>query len=281
MNAMTNKVYQIVSEKIIAALESGTPPWHKPWKAGIPRNATSNRPYSGINALLLGTAPYSDPRWLTMKQANQKGGRIRKGEKSTLVIFWKQNTITQEKDDGEITEKQIPLLRYYLVWNVEQCDGLDLPALETRKVDVIAQAEAIVAAMPNPPRIQHDGAGKAFYRPLLDSIHLPNRNNFDSAGEYYATLYHELTHSTGHQSRLNRPTLTEVVPFGSETYSKEELVAEFGAAFLNAHAGTPTTINNSASYINGWLKKLQSDPKLAILAASQGQKAADYIMGQT
>ncbi|HZA22878.1 MAG TPA: ArdC family protein [Dehalococcoidia bacterium] len=94
---MTNKVYQIVSEKIIAALESGTPPWHKPWKAGIPRNATSNRPYSGINALLLGTAPYSDPRWLTMKQAKQKGGRIRKGEKSTLVIFWKQNTITPGK----------------------------------------------------------------------------------------------------------------------------------------------------------------------------------------
>src|ERR671915_1559348 len=281
MNAMTNKVYQIVSEKIIAALESGTPPWHKPWKAGIPRNATSNRPYSGINALLLGTAPYSDPRWLTMKQANQRGGRIRKGEKSTLVIFWKQNTITEETEEGELTEKQIPLLRYYLVWNVEQCDGLDLPALETHKVDVIAQAEAIVAGMSNPPKISFDGGDKAYYVPASDSVHLPVKDNFDSAGEYYSTIFHELTHSTGHQSRLNRPTLTEVVPFGSATYSKEELVPEFGAAFLCAHTGIETTINNSAAYINGWLRKLQSDPKLAVLAASQGQKAADHILGQT
>jgi antirestriction protein ArdC len=144
---------------------------------------------------------------------------------------------------------------------------------------VIAQAEAILASVPNPPRISFDGGDKAFYRPLTDSIHLPNRNSFDSAGEYYATLYHELTHSTGRQSRLNRPTLAEVVPFGSETYSKEELVAEFGAAFLCGHAGIETTINNSAAYINGWLKKLRSEPKLAIITASQGQKA-DYILGQ-
>jgi antirestriction protein ArdC len=164
MNAMTSKVYEIVTEKIIAALETGTAPWHKPWKAGIARNAISNRPYSGINALLLGMSPYSDPRWITMKQCNQKGGKIRKGEKSTLVIFWKQNTINQE-NDGEIAEKQIPLLRYYLVWNVEQCEGLDLPALETRKVDMIAEAEAIVAAMPSPPSISYDGGYQAYYRP--------------------------------------------------------------------------------------------------------------------
>jgi antirestriction protein ArdC len=132
--------------------------------------------------------------------------------------------------------------------------------------------------MPNPPRIGFDGHDKAFYRPVTDSIHLPDRNSFDSAGEYYSTLFHEMTHSTGHQSRLNRSTLTEVVPFGSETYSKEELVAEFGAAFLCAHAGIENTVSNSAAYINGWLKKLRSDPKLAILAASQGQKAADYIL---
>jgi antirestriction protein ArdC len=223
--------------------------------------------------------PYSDPRWITMKQCNAKGGKIRKGEKSTLVIFWKKNTISQESDSGEITEKQIPLLRYYLVWNVEQCEGLDLPPLETKQVDVIAQAEAIVANMPNPPNIRDDGGYQAYYRPLTDSIHLPQRNSFDSAREYYSTLFHELGHSTGHHSRLNRPTLTEVVPFGSETYSKEELVAEFSSAFLCAHAGIETTINNSAAYIKGWLKKLRSDPKLAIIAASQGQKAAHYIIG--
>jgi antirestriction protein ArdC len=273
-----SKVYEIVTEKIIAALESGTVPWHKPWKAGIARNAVTNRPYSGINALLLGLSPYSDPRWLTYKQAEAKGGHVRKGEKSTLVIFWKQNTITQENDDGELTEKQLPMLRYYLVWNVEQCDGLDLPPLETKQIDVIAQAEAIVASMPQPPQINFDGGAKAYYRPDNDSVHLPGRNSFDSSEEYYSTLFHELTHSTGHETRLNRPTFTEVVPFGSETYSKEELVAEFGAAFLCAHSGIENTINNSAAYIKGWLKKLQSDPKLAILAASQGQKAATYIL---
>jgi antirestriction protein ArdC len=161
---------------------------------------------------------------------------------------------------------------------VEQCEGLDLPALETKQIDVIAQAEAIIAAMPNPPCINYDGGDRAYYKPMSDSIHLPHRNNFESAGEYYATVFHELSHSTGHQSRLNRPTLTEVVPFGSETYSKEELVAEFSSAYLCAHAGIETTIQNSASYINGWLRKLKSDPKLAILAASQGQKAADWTL---
>jgi antirestriction protein ArdC len=135
--------------------------------------------------------------------------------------------------------------------------------------------------MPNPPHIGFDGGDRAFYRPLTDSIHLPKRDSFDSAGEYYSTLFHELGHNTGHPSRLNRPTLAEVAPFGSETYSREELIAEFAAAFLCGQADIQTTIDNSASYIHGWLKKLRSDKKLAIIGASQGQKAAGYIMGQT
>jgi antirestriction protein ArdC len=125
MNAMTNKVYEIVTDKILAALEQGTVPWHKPWTSGLPKNAISNRPYSGINTLLLGMAPYSDNRWLTMKQANEKGGRIRKGEKSTLDIFWKQNPVKAETSDGDEIEKVIPLLRYYLVWNVGQTERLE------------------------------------------------------------------------------------------------------------------------------------------------------------
>jgi antirestriction protein ArdC len=121
---MSNRVYEIVTEKILASLEQGTAPWRKPWQAGIPRNAISNRPYSGINSLLLAITPYGDPRWLTMKQANEKGGKVRKGEKSTLVIFWKQNPIKTEDKSGEEIEKLIPLLRYYLVFNVEQCEGV-------------------------------------------------------------------------------------------------------------------------------------------------------------
>jgi antirestriction protein ArdC len=278
---MTSKVYEIVTDKIIAALESGTAPWRKPWTAGLPKNAISKRPYSGINALLLSMAPYADNRWLTMKQANEKGGRIRKGEKSTLIIFWKQNPIKAENDNGAEIEKVIPLLHYYLVFNVDQCEGLNLPTPETKAINPIAEAEAIITNMPNKPSVGFDGGDRAFYRPLSDSIHLPKRDCFESAGEYYSTLFHQLGHGTGHSSRLNRPALAEVAPFGSETYSREELVAEFAAAFLCGQAGIQTTIDNSASYINGWLKKLRSDKKLAIIAASQGQKAADYIMGQT
>ena len=156
--------------------------------------------------------------------------------------------------------------------------GLNLPALETRAIDPIAEAEAIVANMPNPPRISYDGGSQAYYRPMTDSIHLPARNRFESSSEYYSALFHELTHSTGRRSRLNRHTLETIAPFGSRVYSEEELCAEFGAAFLCAHAGIQNTIDNSASYITGWLKKLRSDKKLAIIAAAKGQKAADYIM---
>jgi antirestriction protein ArdC len=172
----------------------------------------------------------------------------------------------------------LPFIRYYKLFNVEQCDGVELPALENRSVDPIAEAEVVVASMPNPPGIAFDGGAQAFYLPHLDSVHLPKRESFDSAGELYSTLFHELAHSTGHPSRLDRPALAEMAPFGSETYSREELVAEFGAAFLCAHAGIEATVDNSAAYIAGWLKKLRSDPRLVIIAASQGQRAADYIL---
>jgi antirestriction protein ArdC len=278
---MSNKVYEIVNAKILEALEQGNVPWKKPWVAGIPRNAFSNRQYTGINSILLNLAPYSDPRWATMKQINQHGGKVRKGERSSLVVFWKMQDVTREADDGEVTEKQIPLLRYYLCWNVEQCDGLTLPALETRQVDVIAEAEAIIANMPNPPSISYDGGDRAYYIPAKDQIHLPRPESFTSNEERYATTMHELSHSTGHESRLNRKTLTETTHFGSEVYSREELAAEHGAAYLMAHAGIETTIQNSAAYIQGWLRALKNDPKMVVIAASQGQKAAEYIIGNT
>ncbi len=275
---MTSPVYDIITEKILEALETGTVPWRKPWTAGTPRNAVSNRPYSGINPVLLGLAPYSDQRWCTLKQANQLRGKIRKGEKSTIIIFWKMNEKAIQDGEGQEGTRAIPMIRYYRVFNVEQCEGLNLAPLPTNHVDPIAEAEAIIANMPKPPSIDHDGGARAYYRPSTDSIHLPARRTFHSGSEYYATTLHELSHSTGHPKRLNRHEWDTVAPFGSETYSKEELVAEFGASFLCAHAGIDNVLDNASAYIKGWMKALKSDPRLVVTAASQGQKAADHIL---
>ena len=183
-------------------------------------------------------------------------------------------------DDKDGESKTIPLLKVYRVFNAAQCKGLSLGAIApTPTVEPISAAQAIVDGMPNPPRIDHDGGDRAYYVPTMDSIHMPAVNDFHGAGEYHATLFHELSHSTGHATLLNRHGLeTGIAPFGSAVYSKEELAAEFGAAFLCATAGIDNTLDNSASYINGWSKALQADKRLVITAASQGQKAADYII---
>lgn len=271
-------VYQIVTDQILAALESGTVPWRKPWSpAGLPVNAVSKKPYRGINPILLGLKDYADPRWVSFNQAMELGGNV-KGQKSTLIVFWK---IFDKPETPEDKARQIPLLRYYRVFNVEQCDGINLPplAMPTAPFDPIAEAEKIIAAMPNPPTINHKGQDRAFYSPRLDSISLPNRGSFDDAGEFYCTYFHELTHSTGHASRLNRHVEEgQAQHFGDASYSKEELVAEFGAAYLCGEAGITTTMDNSAAYINSWQRAIKNDKKLVVAAAGKGSRAADYIL---
>lgn len=275
---MTNKVYDIVTDRILEALDQGTVPWHKPWSSvGLPRNATTNRPYNGVNVWLLGMSSYSDTRWLTYKQATGLGGTVCKGEKATLITFWKQLMVDDEKK-GEGATKNIPLLRYFNVFNVEQCEGLNLPPVETNHVEPIEAARAIIDEMPNAPTITH-GGDQAYYSPTMDSVHMPSMDSFLSSEEYYSTTFHELSHSTGHKSRLDRESSSVPVPFGSDVYSKEELVAEFGASFLCATAGIDNTLDNSAAYIAGWRKALKADNRLLISAASQGQKAANYITG--
>lgn len=278
-------VYEIVTEKITAALEAGTVPWQKPWAAagGLPRNFYSGRPYRGMNVVLLALAPYASPWWVTFDQARRLNGNVKRGEKSSLVTFWKLDEHDREEDpDTAAQRRRAPLLRYYHVFNVEQCEGLFPPEPETARYehDPITLCDDLVNGMPHRPEIRRDPR-QAYYSPTLDCVGIPDRSQFETPESYYATLFHELVHSTGHASRLDRPTLsTAPAPFGSPDYSQEELVAEFGSAFLCGHTGIfPRTAENQAAYIGGWLKTLKGDKRLLPVAASRAQKAADYILG--
>ena len=284
-------IYAIVTDKIINLLEQGIVPWRRPWTAtGLPRNLVSKKPYRGINHFLLSASKYVSPFWLTIRQANELGGHVRKGEESAIVVFWKvedakQSTadLDNEETDGK-THRRF-LLRYYRVFNLEQCELpqtlLDkLPKIEMHEHNPIEAAERIIAGMLNPPEIQHAGS-KAFYSPTTDRITLPPREFFASAEEYYATALHETVHSTGSQKRLAREGVCEAAPFGSPVYSKEELCAEMGAAFLCAEAGiSNAVIDNQAAYVAGWLKKLRDDRRLLVTAAAQAQRASDYILNR-
>jgi len=285
-------VYALVTERITNALEAGTVPWHKPWAVagGMPRNLASGKPYRGMNVLLLSLGqPYASPWWLTYKQAQDLGGQVRKGERSSIVTFWKfprSDTAPEESGEGEGASeperRRAPLLRHYHVFNVEQVDGIQAPPsqeFQPKDHERIALCEALVAGMPQRPVIGRDPR-QACYAPTLDRVGIPDLSQFGSAESYYATLFHELVHSTGHPARLARTSLGTPAPFGTPDYSKEELVAEFGAAFLCAHAGIfPRTAEHQAAYINGWLRVLRQDKRLLPIAAAQAQKAADFILG--
>jgi antirestriction protein ArdC len=276
-------VYEIVTQQVIEQLKAGVAPWRKPWSTSIPRNLISKKPYRGMNVLMLATQGYSSPYWVTFNQAKQLGAHVRRGERSTLVSFWKFGEYSKENIETRETENKTSiLLRYYRVFNLEQCEGLSaLRGDEYRPVNPIAECESITNSMPNRPRIEPNL--HAFYRPSADTVGMPERDSFESAEAYYSTLFHELTHSTGHTSRLNRfEEHSADHQFGSESYSREELVAEFGAAMLSGIAGiSPVTLSNSASYLQSWIIRLKSDSRLIVSAASQAQKAADYILAKT
>jgi len=275
------KTYDVINSKIIELLEQGTVPWRKTWNAqsNYPKNLISGKRYQGVNVFLLGCQQYSSPWFLTFKQCQDRGGHIIKGSKSTPIIFYKWLD-KNDSDDETSTTGKIPLLRYYSVFNIEQTEGIPAPEPEEtlNSFDPITMAEEIVAAMPMKPDIRY-GGNKAYYSPALDYVQLPHLHTFDSAEEAACCKFHELIHSTGHAYRIGRKGVTETSYFGGHEYSKEELVAEMGAAFLCGHAGIEnTTIENSAAYIAGWLKALKNDKTLLIQAASAAQKASDYIL---
>lgn len=281
------KVYDVINSRIMELLEQGTVPWRKPWNAesNIPKNLISKKDYRGLNVFLLSCMPYSSPYWLTFKQVQDRGGYVRKGEKSTPVVFWKWiDKKDADTQDDEITgtKGKVPLLRYYSVFNLDQVDGIKAPEPEgvIKEFNPIQKTDEIIAAMPLRPDIKY-GGNRAYYSPSNDYIQLPHQHTFQSPEEFYSTAFHELAHATGHISRVGRKSILEPSYFGSHEYSKEELVAEMGAAFLCGHNGIDNrTIQNSAAYIQGWLRKLKDDKTLLIHAAAQAQKAADFILNR-
>ena len=273
-----SRAYDAITDRVIATLEAGVVPWRKPWngQGGMPKNLISGKAYRGINVFLLHCLAYESPFFLTFRQAKKLGGYVRKGERGCPVVFW---TIREtEEEEGKI--RHVPLLRHYTVFNVAQCEGIDIPQLAEveREHSPIEAAEHIVENMPDAPEVRHGHTG-ASYSPSEDLVRMPRPEVFEDGARYYATLFHELTHSTGHSSRLDRKLDPGLAPFGSPDYSREELVAEMGAAFLCGEAGIlDTNIDQSAAYIGGWLRKLQNDRSLVVTAAAQAQKAADYIL---
>jgi len=279
-------VYEIITNRILEKLEKGTLPWHKPWngEAFIPKNLINKKNYRGINSLILSLQDFNSPYWLTFNQANSLNGYVKAGERGTPVVFWKRLTVEQEDSSGEITEKTIPLLRYYTVFNLMQCENIPenkIPVIEKRDIPPIKICEEMIDGMPNRPEIRKHTGDRAYYSPKEDYIGLPLRDQFKSPEEYYSTMFHELIHSTGHEKRLNRPTLVDYSPFGTTNYSKEELIAEMGACFLCGYAGIENiTIDNSASYVASWLKVLKDDTKLLIIASGAAQRAVDFILNK-
>ena len=279
---MTFDLFAAVTQRIIDQLEQGTVPWHKPWVggAGYAMSHVTGKPYSLLNHLLLGgrTGEY-----LTFKQCTDEGGKVKAGEKASMIVFWKiLEDIDQET--GEITKT--PFLRYYKVFHIDQCEGIsphyDKAHDPGEALQPDAKADSIITEYIKRSGVKMivERSGKACYTPATDTITIPLLRQFRDMPEFYSTGFHEMTHSTGHPSRLNR--LTESAAFGGDSYSKEELVAELGSSFLMNYAGieTPSSFQNNAAYLAGWLKALKDDKRLIVSAAGKAEQAVKYILGE-
>lgn len=275
-------VYQAVTDRIIAQLEQGEIPWHKPW-TGIASgafNRVSKKPYSLLNQMLL----QHEGEYATFKQWSDLGGKIKKGEKSEIVVFWKILHVTEE-ENGEEVKKSIPLLKYIRVFHISQVEGVEPLAVKKVEHEPIAEAEKIkVDYMKREGiNIYEVVTDRAYYSPVADYINVPCKEQYTDVMEFYSTLFHEMIHSSGHRDRLGRfGADAKLAAFGSEDYSKEELIAELGSGFLMSHVGIETnkTIKNSAAYIQSWLKALKNDKKLIVSAASKAEKATKFILGE-
>ena len=275
-----------IAEMIIAALDKGVSPWHKSWKGNgglMPCSAFNGKPYRGINILLLGLLGYEVPRFLTFKQCESLGGKVKKGEHGHIIQFWKPLSVKEKNEvTGETEIKSILMNRYYTVFNVSQCEGLPEKLYKIEQGEIkehkpIEEAEEIWEGYADKPQTEFTDGDEAFYAPSRDLISVPKIGHFESPEEFYCALFHEGVHSTGHEKRLARKFGGG---FGSETYSEEELTAEIGAQLLCQLCGITTTLENSAAYCKGWAEYLRESPKRSIIyAASRAQKAVDFILG--
>lgn len=276
-------IYEEVTKRILDQLDQGIIPWHKPWTGSQEGayNYVSKKAYSFLNQMLL---KHQDA-YLSWKQIQDLGGKVKKGAKSEMVTFWKVLPIEDKDKDGNKIEKKIPFLRYYNVFWIGDCEGIERKELQRSTLEPEQEAENIINLYMNsdnhPTLIRDKTSDKAYYSPIRDQVVVPEIGQFSDISEYYSVLFHELTHSTGAQSRLNRIKIG-VAHFGNEEYSKEELVAEIGAASLVNIAGLETakSFKNSASYIQGWSEALREDKKMIVEASSKAAKAVDYILGR-
>lgn len=282
---MSKSVYEMVTDRIIEQLEKGVIPWQKSF-TGVRSgafNRISKKPYSLLNQMLL----KFDGEYASYKQWQDLGGHVRKGAKSEIVVFWKIQPVEEEQEDGTKEIKQIPFLRYYNVFHISQVDGVEpLPKEELNDIEPIEKADQILKNYWTRENItvEHKAGDKAYYSPSRDLIRLPLFEQFTNANEYYSTAYHESVHSTMKESRCNRAEERKgkLVAFGSEDYSKEELVAEIGSASLMNIIGIETsgTFRNSTAYIQNWLSVLKNDSRFIVSASSKAEKAVKYILGE-
>lgn len=282
------EIEEQVTGRVIEALERGTVPWRRPWStAGIlPTSANTGRPYRGINTWLLSLTAYAEgygsPYWLTYRQAKTFGGNVKRGEHGTAIIFWKRFETT-DRETGE--PKTVPLMRTYTVFNLDQTENVTMPkrfapAEALEPIEPGAAVAAVLAGYVDGPSVRHAAQDRAYYSPADDVITLPALEQWSSAEDYACTLFHELAHSTGHASRLDRfADGGEPAHFGSAQYAREELVAEMAAAMLAAVNGVECETEQSAAYVASWLRALENDHGLVIRAAQYAQKAVDRILG--
>lgn len=276
-------IYEEITNRIISQLEEGKIPWNKPWSGVVngAYNRVSKKPYSLLNQMLL----KHDGEYATYKQWSDLGGKVKKGEKSEIVVFWKIMNVEEVKD-GKVEKKSIPLLKYINVFHVSQVDGVEPKDIKPVEHEPIEEAEKIKNGYIERENIviEEIVTNEAYYSPMMDYIQVPCKKQYKDIAEFYGTLFHEMVHSTGHKDRLGRlDTGVKLASFGSEDYSKEELVAEIGSAFLMNYIGieTPKTFKNNAAYIQSWLKVLRNDNRFIVSASSKAEKAMKYILGIT